>query len=128
MCSEISLDQILLYMLCVVLLLIFAIFVILFCIFSPDNFIIQCENEDAATNSEPYHKLLRDPNKTIKIDHESMVKWKDKFDIVNKPYKPQFTAPEVISRNGTPFQELENLTETAKVSNQLKFILVQLLL
>ena len=34
--------------------------------------------------------------KCIKIDHESMMKWKNQFDSVQKPMKMSFKAPEVM--------------------------------
>eukprot|EP01083_Nonionella_stella_P182244 655222_1 len=62
---------------------------------SPDNFIITTNAVNAIPDKE--WDRITDAKDAIllKIDHESMMQWKSKFDHVDKPMKDAFRAPEV---------------------------------
>eukprot|EP01083_Nonionella_stella_P182243 655220_1 len=65
---------------------------------SPDNFIITTDTRNAVdTIPDKEWARITDAKDAIllKIDHESMMQWKSKFNHVDKPMKDAFRAPEV---------------------------------
>merc|ERR1719266_2769027 len=66
---------------------------------SPDNFIIPTDIDDDADKVR-WDEITDSKNaKIIKIDHESMIPWKEKTARVDKPMKAPFKAPEVNDEN-----------------------------
>eukprot|EP00484_Ammonia_sp_Unknown_P017379 CAMPEP_0197035606 /NCGR_PEP_ID=MMETSP1384-20130603/13353_1 /TAXON_ID=29189 /ORGANISM="Ammonia sp." /LENGTH=603 /DNA_ID=CAMNT_0042465685 /DNA_START=36 /DNA_END=1847 /DNA_ORIENTATION=- len=68
---------------------------------SPDNFIVTTNIADAAENDQVKWDHVTDAAKAecLKIDHESMMEWKETFHRVDKPMKPSFKAPEVNTKS-----------------------------